>query len=143
MTTTRVRGDRGSVITEMVIIVPVAIALMCLVALVGRTTVTRQVLDGAARDAARAASAQRTPGAARAAAAEAVNAALDRSGLHCATHTVDLDTSRFEPGGQVTAVVGCEVSLADLGPIGLGGTRRFDGHATSVLDTYRATGDTP
>ena len=86
---------------------------------------------------------QRTPASARAAAIDAVNAALDRSGLHCATRTVALDTTRFQPGGQVTAVVGCEVSLADLGPIGIGGTRRFDARATSVLDTYRATGDTP
>jgi Flp pilus assembly protein TadG len=131
--------DRGSVTTEMVIMVPVAIALLCLVALVGRTTTARQVLDGAARDASRAASLQRDSTSAQQTALGSADTAISESGLRCVSVTVELDTSRFEPGGQVTAHVACDISLSDLGLLGLPGSRRVSATATSVLDTYRAT----
>ena len=54
-------GDRGSITAELVIVTPVALALLCLVALVGRTTDARSQVDEAARDAARAASIARDP----------------------------------------------------------------------------------
>jgi len=131
--------DRGSVTTEMVLVVPIAIALLCLVALVGRTTTTRQVLDGAARDASRAASQQRDPTSARLAALDSATSTITQSGLRCASTSIELDTDRFAPGGQVTAHVACEVNLSDLGLLGLPGSRRVTAAATSVLDTYRAT----
>ena len=60
----RFGGDRGSVSTEMVIVAPIALALLCLVALVGRTASAREAVDSAARDAARAASFERNANAA-------------------------------------------------------------------------------
>jgi Flp pilus assembly protein TadG len=134
----RVQSDRGSVTTEIVIIVPVAIALLCLIALVGRTSTTRQTLDGAARDAARAASVQRDPASAQQAALDTANTVLTQSGLRCTSRTVEVDTSQFRAGGQVTAQVACEVSLSDLAMLGLPGSRRLTATATSVIDTYRA-----
>ena len=131
--------DRGSVTTEMVLVVPIAIALLCLVALVGRTTTTRQILDGAARDASRAASQQRDPTSARRAALDSATSTITQSGLRCASTRIELDTDRFAPGGQVTAHVACEVNLRDLGLLALPGSRRVAANATSVLDTYRAT----
>ena len=110
--------DRGSVTTEMVLVVPIAIALLCLVALVGRTT---------------------DPGSARRAALESATSTITQSGLRCGSTSVELDTDRFAPGGQVTAHVACEVNLSDLGLLGLPGSRRVTAAATSVLDTYRAT----
>ena len=52
---TRRRCDDGSVTTELVIVTPIAIALLCLVALVGRTATAREQVDEASRDAARSA----------------------------------------------------------------------------------------
>lgn len=137
--TATTRNDRGSISVEVAIVVPVALALLCLVALVGRTTTTRQILDGAARDASRAASMQRDAGSAQLAARTSVEATLTRSGLNCESTRVELDTTRFEPGGQVTAHVACDVNLSDLALIALPGTRRVTSTATSVLDIYRAT----
>jgi Flp pilus assembly protein TadG len=137
------RSDRGSVTTEVVLIVPIAIALLCLIALVGRTTTTRQTIEGAARDAARAATLQRNATAARAAATDAATTALDQSGLRCASQSIELDLTQFEPGGQVTAQVTCDVNLSDLGPLAVPASRTFEARSTSVIDTYRATETTP
>ena len=83
-----VQRDRGSVTTEMVLVVPIAFALLCLVAFVGRTTTTRQILDGAARDASRAASQQRDPTSARLAALDSATSTITQSGLRCASTSI-------------------------------------------------------
>ena len=134
----RAHSDRGSISTEVVIIAPIALVLLCLIALVGRTTTARQSLDGAARDAARAASLQRDPAGAAEAARTAAATVLATTGTTCASTTVEVDTSRFEPGGQITVTVGCAVALSDLGLLGLPGTRNLSATSTSPVDTYRA-----
>lgn len=133
------RSDRGSATTEAVIVAPVAIVLLCLVALVGRTATAREQVDEAARDAARAASLERHAGAARSAAQDSASASLADGGFRCAATGVDVDTGRFAPGGTVAVTVRCDIPLADLGLVGIGGTRTVEARAVSVIDTWRGT----
>jgi Flp pilus assembly protein TadG len=134
----RLCGDRGSVTTELVVVTPAAIALLCLVALVGRGATARQHVDEAARDAARAASLERDPAAARHAAHTAAATALTSGGTRCAASRVEVDTTAFHAGGQVTVTVACDIALSDLALIGVPGTRTVTATSVSVVDTYKA-----
>lgn len=136
--TPRLRGDAGSVSTEVVIITPVAIALLCLVALVGRTATARDQVNEAARDAARSASLERSPSSAWNAAQDAASVSLSQGGFHCASTDVAVDTSAFQPGGQVVVTVECEIPLSDLGLLGVSGTRHVSARSVSVVDQFRA-----
>jgi hypothetical protein len=133
------RGDAGSITTELAIVTPIAIALLCLVALVGRTTVARGHVDGAARDAARAASFARNPTVAQTDAQTAAATSHDTAGVRCAATHVTADVASFGPGGQVTVTVTCDISLSDLGLIGVAGTRAITATAVEPIDLYRAT----
>ena len=134
----RLRGDEGSVTAELVIITPVAIALLCLVALVGRTTAAHSQVDGAARDAARAASFARNPAAAELAAQQSADTTLTTAGVRCARTEVIADVGSFGPGGRVTVTVTCHIALSDLGLIGLSGTRAILSSSVEPIDLYRA-----
>ena len=134
---TRLRGDEGSVTTEVVIITPIAIMLLCLVALVGRTATAREQVDEAARDAARSASLERDPSAAWWAAQDSATTSLTAGGFRCASTSVVVDTSAFQPGGQVAVTVRCDIPLSDLGLLGLSGTRTVESRSVSVVDQYR------
>lgn len=135
----RLRDDCGSITTELVLITPVAIALLCLVALVGRTASAREQVDEASRDAARAASLERDPSSAVVAAESSASRSLTTRGFNCAATRVLVDTTAFTPGGQVSVRVECDVPLSDLGLIGLSGVRTVESSAVSVVDTYRGT----
>lgn len=134
---TRLRGDDGSVTTEVVIVTPIAILLLCLVALVGRTATAREQVDEAARDAARSASLERDPSAAWWAAQDSATTSLAAGGFRCASTSVDVDTGAFQPGGQVAVTVRCDIPLSDLGLLGLSGTRTVESRSVSVVDQYR------
>lgn len=135
----RFRGDAGSVTTEVVIITPIAIALLCLVALVGRTASAREQVDEASRDAARAASLERDPVSALWAAESTAATSLTAGGFTCDATRVDVDTGAFHPGGQVSVTVSCDVPLSDLGLVGVSGTRTIESSSVSVVDQFRAT----
>ncbi len=135
----RCSGDRGSVSTEMVIVTPIALALLCLVALVGRTSSARDTVNRAARDAARSASFERSATAASATANQSATDSLNASGFRCAGQTVTADLSSYGPGGQVSVTVTCEVKLSDLGLLGLSGTKQVSATSVEVIDTYRAS----
>ena len=134
----RVSGEAGSVTAEVVLVTPIAIALLCLVALVGRTATAREQVDEAARDAARSASLERDPFSAEDAAMEAAHRSLDGGGFSCATSTVAVDLAAFYPGGQVRVTVSCDIALSDLGLLGIPATTRSESIAVSVIDQYRA-----
>ena len=68
----------------------------------------------------------------------AVTTALASHDLSCARPDIDVDTSRFQPGGAVSVTVTCDLSLADLSHLGVPGTRRLTARSTSVIDTYRS-----
>ncbi len=127
----------GSVTVELVILAPIFLALLCLVVGLGRMDETRGQVDGAARDAARAASLARTPGEAITAGKAAASADLSGTGATCRAVAVTVDTDQFAPAGLVTVHVTCTTRLSDVTISGLPGSKTFTATATAPLDTYR------
>jgi Flp pilus assembly protein TadG len=122
------RGERGSLTVEFVLLAPLLIVLMLFLVLAGRVIEAHGQVDGAARDAARAASLARSLGEADADAQKAVNA--DINGW-CQKVTVD----GFTPGSTaVTVSLRCSLDLSYLGV----GTVTINGYAVAPLDQFVA-----
>jgi len=112
----RLRDERGSLALELVVLTPVLVLTLWLVgALALRSMVAHAQTDGAARDAARAASLERSPAAAQRAAAQAAASSLQRARRTCQAIHFTADTQRFLPGGAVQVTVTCTIRLRDLG----------------------------
>lgn len=133
-------GDReaGSVATELVLLTPLLLLMLLFVVALGRTVSARLEVDGAAAQAARAASIARDPATATAMAQQAATTALGSDGVTCGNLTVTTDTADFAPGGQVQVTVTCHVDLADLVGLRLPASQSISSTATSVIDAYRA-----
>ena len=134
----RRRDERGAVSTELVLLTPLLIVLLLFVVALGRLASARLDVDGAAAQAARAASITTNPTAATATAAQTATAALGTDHVTCAALTVHTDTARFAPGGSVAVTVTCSVALSDLVGLRLPAAESVSSTATSVIDTYRA-----
>jgi Flp pilus assembly protein TadG len=135
------RGDRGSLALELVILTPVLIMFMMFLVGLGRLVEAQGQVDGAARDAARAASIAGGASTAQQNAVLAANADL-RGAASCATSpsvTFAGGTS-LAPGGQVNVVVRCSVRLAGLSFIGFKPTKVVTGQASAPIDTYSVGG---
>jgi Flp pilus assembly protein TadG len=116
---------------ETVLLAPVFLLFLMFLVGAGRLVEARGEVNGAARDAARAASVQRTFEDAGSAAEQATTSALEKS---CGTPAVSLDGSTFEAGGEVEAEVTCEL---DLGFLGFGASIRLTGSAVVPLEQFR------
>jgi Flp pilus assembly protein TadG len=123
--------DRGSMTAETVLLAPVFLLFLMFLVGAGRLVEAQGEVNGAARDAARAASVQRTLPDAESAATDAATAALSGQ---CADPSVSLAGSRWEEGGQVQAEVGCEVDLEFLG---FGAAKRITGTSVVPLEQFR------
>jgi Flp pilus assembly protein TadG len=136
----RLGSDReaGSVATELVLLTPLLLLMLLFVVALGRTVSARLEVDGAAAQAARAASIARDPATATAMARQAATTALSSDGVTCAGLTVTTDTADFAPGGQVQVTVTCHVDLANLIGLRLPASQAISSTATSVIDVYRA-----
>lgn len=137
--------ERGSSTLELVIWAPILLLIVSVIIYAGRVAQARQTVEGAAGEAARAATAAATRGQADAAAHAAAAAALTTAGLRCGTVSVVVDTSDWDttsPGqaAVATAEVDCRVMLGDLFLPGMPGTLNATGTGRSVLDTYRSRG---
>jgi Flp pilus assembly protein TadG len=130
--------ERGVVATELVLLTPLLIVLLLFVVALGRLAGARINVDGAAAQAARAASIAATPGEATAAAEQTAEGALGSDHVSCARLTVSTDTARFAPGGSVTVTISCSVALSDLTGLALPVSEQVASTATSVIDTYRS-----
>ncbi len=136
----RPAGEQGSAAVELAVLAPVLLLVLLLVIAGGRVSTARAQVREAARDAARAASLQRTPADADTAARMTAQTALADAGLHCQT-TGTSTQATFDgagSGGSVHVTVSCQVALADLSPVPLPGSTTVTSDATSVLDTYRS-----
>ncbi|MBB6350684.1 TadE/TadG family type IV pilus assembly protein [Nonomuraea muscovyensis] len=116
---------------ETVMLAPVFLLFLMFLAGAGRLVEAQGEVNGAARDAARAASVQRTLDAAGTAAEAVTTDVLQGT---CTQPTVDLAESRFEEGGQVHAEVTCEL---DLGFLGFNTTKQMTGTAVVPLEQFR------
>ena len=120
----RGRSQNGSTVVEIVMFTPALLLFLLLVVGMGRLASTRADVDGAARDAARAASIRRDQGSALAAAQNAASATLSDRGVQCQNLNVRLDpATNFTPGGSVAVDVDCDVSLAETVLTGLPGSK--------------------
>jgi len=135
-------GDEGFTAIELAIVAPALLIVFGLVLAGMRVTVSGTQVEGAARDAARAASISRTSGQAHDAAVQAAHDSLAQQHVTCSGLAVDVSTDGFArpPGtaAAVTAQVRCTVELSDLVVPGLPGMHTMTASYTSSLDTYRA-----
>lgn len=134
------RAARGSVTLEGAVVIMVVAVFLLMAAAAGRYSSAISHVGTAAESAARAASLERTPGAARAAADTEAAGSLDRQAMHCKP-TVHTDTSGFSvPVGKpatVTSTVSCTIDMSDLTVPGLHKQITIAKTAHSPLDTYR------
>ncbi|WP_447645192.1 TadE/TadG family type IV pilus assembly protein [Nocardioides zeae] len=124
---------------ELVVMTPVMIALLLLVVGFGRVAETRQQVESAASDAARAASLQRDQGLSADAARRAAKDSIERSEVICAGLDVDVDLSNYQPGGDVTVTVSCRAELGDMVLSGMPGSRTLSSTRTVPIETYRGS----
>jgi Flp pilus assembly protein TadG len=137
------RRDRGSMSLELVIVTPLLVGFMMLMVSLGRIVEAQSQVDGAARDAARAASVSRDRGSAAVAARLAARTTLgERDGGR--QWCMSAPTVEFSPagtnwtrGGQVTIEVSCTIDLSGLSLIAVAPTKTVSGSATAPLDTLR------
>nr|WP_024127103.1 TadE/TadG family type IV pilus assembly protein [Streptomyces sp. F8]AHE39824.1 Hypothetical protein pFRL5_161 [Streptomyces sp. F8] len=140
----RLRDDRGALSLEAVILFPVLILVLLLVITFGRIGSAGNAVDTAARNAARAASLERTGGAASSAGSQMARSVLDQQGLQCTSTSISVSTGGFsaqigEPA-STTATVTCVVRLSDIGLPGLPGSKTLSSSFTSSIDSYRQRG---
>ena len=133
------RDESGSVTAELVLLTPLLILMLLFVVALGRLSGARLEVDGAAAEAARAASIARDPATATAMATQTATAALGSDHVTCGQLTVSTDTAQFAPGGSVAVTVTCHVALSDLTGLRLPASESVTSRATAVIDTFRAS----
>jgi Flp pilus assembly protein TadG len=122
-------GERGSLAVEFVILAPLLIGLMLFLVLAGRVVEAHGQVDGAARDAARAASVARSAADAQAAADQAVT---DDVGVQLCQPP---EVRGYAPGSTAVVVtLHCTVNLTFVS----GGTMAVTGYAVAPLDQFVA-----
>ena len=128
-------GERGTMSVEMIVLVPVLLLIVMIAVAGDRLVSTESMVQAASRDAARAASLERSSAAASAA-ANASLAAADTADADCSSTT---NVGSFGRGGVVRVTVNCRVELADLGLVFLPGTTVVSATSTAPVDTWRGT----
>ncbi|WP_248961865.1 TadE family protein [Sphaerisporangium perillae] len=115
---------------ETVMLAPVFLLFLMFLVGAGRVVEAQGEVNGAARDAARAASVQRTRSTAERAARDAAGSALDGE----CRPVVTLSGSDWREGGSVRATVTCELNLDFLG---FGAAKRMKGDSVVPLEQFR------
>jgi len=132
--------EHGSATAELVILTPLLILLLLFVVALGRLAGAHIDVDGAAAQAARAASIARNPAVAAVSAQQTASSALSSQHITCAHLDVSVDTSDFVPGGSVAVTVSCAVNLSDLTGLHLPVTETVANRFVEPIDTYRSIG---
>ena len=136
----RSRDDHGSLIVELVILIPVFMVFTLVIIGCGRMVQARQQAVEAARAGAEAAAIMQTQASAsRAASASAVLGPY--GSIHsCTDESVRTGTAHFAPGGEVTVTVTCVVDLSDVFIPGMPGSISVTAAQSAPLDPYRSIG---
>jgi Flp pilus assembly protein TadG len=134
------RQARGSISVELAVLAPGLALLLLLVAAGARVVEVQGHIDGAARDAARAASIARSYGQAVAAAQQAAQADLGTTSL-CTPRTIGVQVAGYpavplNTPGAVTVTVTCQVNMSPFKALGFGVTKQFTGQAVAPLDPF-------
>jgi Flp pilus assembly protein TadG len=137
----RTLDDRGSVSVELAVLAPVLLLLLSFVVVAGRAQIARSAVAEAARSAARDASLSRDAATAMAVAEDGARDSLLAQDLHCASVTVDVDTSAMQAplgqSGDITVAITCTVAMGDLLAPGLPGSIDVDASFSSPVDAFR------
>lgn len=127
---------------ELAVIAPGLILLLLLVAAGGRVVEAQGAIDGASRDAARAASIGRSQGQATELALQAAQADLGSTSW-CTAGSVQANVVGFPgagqvvaPGADVTVTVQCDVNMSPFTVLGFNPTVLFSGQAVAPLDPF-------
>ena len=139
----RAEPEAGSVVVELVLVVPVFIVLMLLIVALGRASDASIQIQDAAHAAARAATLATYPGAAESDAEQAASQALTDSGTPCQSVNVTAHVGSLAPGSLVQVTVSCVVNYRDLSGFALPGARTISATSSSVVDLYGTTGTGP
>jgi Flp pilus assembly protein TadG len=132
-----IRGQRGTMALEMVILAPVLLALFMFLLACGRYFQTSSLLEGAARDGARSASQSRSLPDAQSRVDEAVTGTMGQAVKSCKESAAGSITTGFVAGQPLSVEVTCTINYRDLGLLGLGGDTKITKRFTSSLDPYR------
>ena len=139
------RRERGSSTVELVALAPLLAALMLFVVFCGRVAVTRNTVNRVARDAARSGSISLTREAAANAIEQTLSTNLGGRRSLCLYAPLDLSaigTDTGEPGdwdsGVIEVRLTCKIPTADLGLLGIGGTKTFTAVAIEPVDVWRS-----
>jgi len=137
----KMRADRGSMSVELAVVIPALALLLLIVALAGDFLQAQGMVDGAARDAVRAASLARTPGSADSLASQAADG--DLTG-RCVGSSVSV--AGFPAAGPaglgdtVTVTVRCDIDTSIFGVFSLPARHTITGIATAPLDPFMCRG---
>jgi Flp pilus assembly protein TadG len=134
----RLGDEQGSVSVELVIVAPVFIVFLLFVVALGSLVSARINVDGAAAQAARAASLADDPSAAATSARQTATSALGAQHVTCAHLTVAVDTTDFQPGGSVAVTVTCSIDLSEITGISLPATEAVSDRSVAPIDRYRS-----
>jgi TadE-like protein len=136
------RGQRGSLSVELVVLAPGLVLLLLLLAAGARVVEVQGHIDGAARDAARAASIARSPAQAWTFARQAAQGDLGATSW-CTRVSVPRPQGfpggtgvLLPPGSHVTVTVTCEVDMSPFKVLGYGASTSFSGTAVAPLDPF-------
>ncbi|MFF4411413.1 TadE/TadG family type IV pilus assembly protein [Streptosporangium sp. NPDC001559] len=122
--------ERGSLSAEAVLLAPVFLLFLLFLVGAGRIVEAQGEVNGAARDAARAASVERTRSDAESAADEAAKGSLSGQ----CEPDVSLAGTDWKAGGQVKVTVTCSL---DLDFLGFGAAKDMRGDAVAPLEQLR------
>jgi Flp pilus assembly protein TadG len=136
----RWRCERGGAAVEFVIVTPLLLVLLLFVVGLGRLGVARGDIDGAARDAARAASLARSFEEARLLAVQAATASLAERRVTCGPLGVVVEPAPFTAGGSVAVRVSCTVAFSDLTLVWTPGDKQVSSRFVAPIDAYRGLG---
>jgi TadE-like protein len=132
-------SDRGSIAIEAVVLVPGLVGLLLLIAAFGVATQARGEVNGAAHDAARAATLQRDSGSARQVAIDVAERTLQANQVDCITVDV-FPAAQLVPGADFTVEVICRARLSAIGLVGIPGTVELRAVGRSYVDEFRGVG---
>jgi Flp pilus assembly protein TadG len=125
--------DRGSMTLEFALLAPAFILLVLLLIVGGRVIEAQSQVDGAARDAARAASVQVYLAGVYPAIQQAAQSDLDSSGHNMCPGGLSVGWGGGSAEGEVTVNVHCTINLSFFPGLG---SLTMTGHALAPLDTY-------
>ena len=138
----RVCGSRGSLSVELVVLAPALALLLLLLGAGGRVVEVQGHIDGAARDAARAASLARSSVQAAQLARQAAVADLGSTSW-CTPRSISVQVSGYPAAGplpgsgaDVAVTVSCAVNMSPFSALGFTARMRFTGQAVAPLDPF-------